>query len=220
LVKRAAGGDETALGEWVGLYWYPLYARSRRQGQSEADAKDMVQTFLIALWAQRGLTQADEGKGRLRTWLLTRFDRFLISEYRRATALKRGAGAAHVAIDWTGAELTYQNEPSLRDTPEALYARTWALTLLEEGIDLLELQYVEKNQGALFAALQPAITGGEERVNYKEQSAKLGKSEEALRTAVATLRVRYKKVLLQVASVRLGITNEEQLGEELRALLK
>lgn len=201
------------------IYWYPLYARSRRDGVSEEDAKDFVQEFLLKIWRQRVLAQADEAKGRLRSWLLTQFKNFVSSEFRKANAVKRGAGAEHLHIDWSGAEHAYQNEPGLSQTPDAIYARTWALTLLEEGFDVVERLYREKGKAVLFEALYPAISGTKERVNYQEQSAKLGKSEEALRKDVEVLRGRYKKALLDVAALRWGITTEEQLGEELRALL-
>ena len=44
LVRRAAI-VHTALGDWLGSYWYPLYAWARKRGASPEDAADGVQGF-------------------------------------------------------------------------------------------------------------------------------------------------------------------------------
>ena len=87
LVRRAAAGDagaRGALGEWLGVYWYPLYAWARRRGLSPEDASDGVQSFLEKMCAQQLLARADITRGKLRSWLLKSFSNHLASEDTRA----------------------------------------------------------------------------------------------------------------------------------------
>ena len=219
LVKRAAAGDAAALGEWLTIYWYPLYAWARRRGLSTEDAADGVQGFLAGMCERKSLGQADESRGRLRSWLLAAFGNHLGMEDRKARREKRGAGAEHVAIDWSGAEHTYQNEPGLSESPDAIYARTWALSLMEEALDVVAAHYETTGRTALFTALVPALEAPLAEATYEQTATALGMSGAAVRKASQRLRERYRKALLDVAAVRLGITTEEQLAEELRGLL-
>ena len=127
LVARAAE-SLNALDELLAIYWYPLYAWARRRGHSPEDASDGVQSFLAKVCERNLMAQADAGRGKLRSWLLKSFTNHLATEHERAHRQKRGGDATHIHIDWTGAESAYLAEPTLASSPEALYARTWALS--------------------------------------------------------------------------------------------
>jgi RNA polymerase sigma-70 factor (ECF subfamily) len=219
LVQRAAGGADTALGEWLRLYWYPLYAWARRRGLSAEDASDRVQGFFEKVCARNLLDRADETRGRLRSWLLKSFTNHLADEAQRARREKRGGGAAHLALDWPAAEAAYLAEPALCIDPDALYARTWALSLLEEALDQVGAHYAATGRAEVFAALLPALDGPLPETTYEEVAASLAMSPAALRQAAVRLRARYRRALLDLAAMRLGITSEAQLEDELRTLL-
>lgn len=222
LVKRAAGIGDTAkdaLGEILSHYWYPLYAWARRRGLTEEDAADGVQSFLKAVIADNLLARASEERGRLRSLLLTAFQRHLTSENRRTRAQKRGGGRVHLTIDWAGAESIYAGEPALRESPEALYARTWAISLMEEAVVRLTAHYEASGRGALLAALLPALEAPLPETTYAEVAASLNLSPGAMRNATLRMRKRYRLILLELASARLGITSEAALQTELRSLL-
>ena len=100
----AAGQDGSAhsreaLAHLCETYWYPLYAFVRRRGLSPADAQDSTQEFFSRLLAGNWLRDADRGKGRFRTFLLTALTRFLANEWDRVHAQKRGGGT--VPCRWT-----------------------------------------------------------------------------------------------------------------------
>jgi hypothetical protein len=42
-------GSQTALSELCRLYWYPLYAFTRRRGHEPPDAQDLTQGFFLHL---------------------------------------------------------------------------------------------------------------------------------------------------------------------------
>ena len=223
LVKRAAsGGDDgrSALGEILLHYWYPLYAWARRSGMSGEDAADGVQSFMEKACATNLLAAAREERGRLRAWLLLCFQRHLKDLRRHDRAAKRGGGAVHLSVDWQGAESIYLAEPAQTETPDALYARAWAVSLMEEGMMRLATHYETSGRGALHAALLPALEGPLPDSTFPETAASLGMTSGSLRSAAVRMRHRYRAILLELASERLGITNEAALAEELRVLLR
>src|SRR5438093_361029 len=65
---------------------------------------------------------------------------FLASEWHRARAFKRGGGAALVSLDGVEAEDRYKLEPSDVASPEAIYDRRWALTVLDQVLMRLEVE--------------------------------------------------------------------------------
>ena len=74
---RGAAIVHTALGDWLGSYWYPLYAWARKRGASPEDAADGVQGFFEYLLSGELLRKARPGEGRFRNFLLVAFRRWL-----------------------------------------------------------------------------------------------------------------------------------------------
>ena len=82
-----------------------LVLRPRRSGRSAEDAKDLTQGFFAVLLDKGWLEAADREKGKLRTFLLTAFRRFMAKEWRRGQAEVRGGMVALVSWEEGGAEL-------------------------------------------------------------------------------------------------------------------
>lgn len=221
LVKRAVF-QNTALDEWIGLYWYPLYAWARRRGMAEADAADGVQSFLHRLCEKSLLAQADANRGRLRNWLLTAFGNHLRTQAEHAQRLKRGGGAEHLSIDWAAVEMSYQTHSAMIPTsaPEAIYARTWALTLMDEALERVRNHYVSSGRDKLYDVIAPALEESLPDQTYAEAAIQLDTNATALRQAVLRLRQRYRRTLIEIASERLGIQGEARVSAEIRAMLE
>lgn len=115
LVNQAQlGGQATvakAMMQLCQLYWYPLYAYVRRSGQSRENAEDLTQGFFARLLEKDLLASACQEKGRLRSYLLTALKRYMINEWKRASAEKRGGGLEAVPIDLDQGEDRYEHEP-------------------------------------------------------------------------------------------------------------
>ena len=88
-------------------YWYPIYAYTRRAGRAPHDAEDLTQEFFARLLKKEWLLAASPEKGRFRTFLLMALKRFMVNEWRRATAQKRGGGERPLPLDTTDAERRY-----------------------------------------------------------------------------------------------------------------
>ena len=142
LVLAAADAEDThgreALAKLCQVYWYPLYAFVRRQGHSPHDAQDLTQEFFTRLLEKDYLGDVDRSKGKFRSFLLAALKHFLSKEWARAKTLKRGGGHTLVPLDALSAEDRYRREPEDNATPERLFERRWALTLLDQVLTRLE----------------------------------------------------------------------------------
>jgi RNA polymerase sigma-70 factor (ECF subfamily) len=218
LVRRAATGGES-LEIWAAACWYPLYAWARRKDWEPEDAADAVQEFLGKICTRGLLAQADPARGKFRSWVLTAFGNHLSSRRSGARTLKRGGGAAHVSLDLGGLEEFYQTDMVAVTDPAQAYTRAWALTLMDEALARLADYFAAGGREALFEALLPTLEAPFADTTYEEVGARLGLSSGALRQAALRFRQRYRRLLLDVAGERLGITSEARLAEELRELL-
>lgn len=207
---------DTALETLCRTYWYPLYAFARRRGSSPEDAADRTQEFFSRLLEKEYLASADREKGRFRAFLLTMFKRFLSKEREREQARKRGGGWKRLSIDVEAGERRYGHEPADDWTPEALYERRWALTLLEQVIERLQRDYEAKGKGRLFELCKPFLTGTGAGPPYENIARDLDMNETAVRVAVHRLRDRYRELLTR--EVAQTITEEGAVDEELNYL--
>ncbi len=216
-VQDANTIGESALAEICQLYWYPLYAYVRRKGYSREDAEDLTQGFFAKLLARQDFAGLDRARGKLRSYLLTALDHHLSSYHRHAKAEKRGGGRAVLSIDFERAEKRYQNEPQESQTPEAMFERRWATTLLESVMRALAAEQVAKGKGEQFAILGRYITFKSGEAPYREVGETLGVSEGNARIMVHRLRQRYGELLK--AHVASTVRDPSQVREELHHLM-
>ena len=224
----AAGKQNTpesrrALSDLCRLYWYPVYAFVRRRGYDADEALDLTQGFFTRLIDKNDLAAADRNRGRFRAWLLTAVKHYLANEWDKATAEKRGGGRAVFSfdIDSDDAECRYRREPAHQVTPERIFDRRWALTLLEQTLTMLQTESEQEGKKDLFAALKPTLTADvrdSSDPSYRDLAAQLGTSEGALKVAAHRLRRRYRELLRgQIAET---VEREEDVDEEIRDLFE
>ena len=216
---RAAGdrslpASDASLESLCRSYWYPLYAFARRRGYSSEDAGDLTQGFFIRLLEKEFLKSADADLGRFRSFLLTVFKRFLSKDRDRRKALKRGGGKLSFSIDFEDGENRYRFEPVDDWTPEKIFHRRWALTLLDDVLAQLEKTYEDKENSALFATCKVYLT--QKGPPYAEIAQQLDISQGAARLAVHRLRKRYRELL--VAAVADTVDDPESIEDELEYL--
>lgn len=222
-VVLAASDDDTsqarrALACLCEAYWYPLYAYTRRCGHSPEDAQDLTQAFFAQLIGHNWVARADPHKGRFRSFLLMVMKRFLAKEWEKAKTLKRGGQASMVALGLDSAETRYSQELADTSTPEQVFEKQWALTLLESVLKRLRGDYARDGKGALFEVLEPCIVGGREGQPYAKLAAELGMTEGAVKVAVCRLRERYRSCLKE--EIAQTVASPAQAEEELRHLFR
>jgi RNA polymerase sigma-70 factor (ECF subfamily) len=183
----------TALAELCQAYWYPLYAFVRRRGHAADDAQDLTQAFFAHVLEHEAIGRATADKGRFRTFLLAALKNYLANEWDKARAQKRGGGETIISLDHAAAEERYRHEPSHDLTPERLFERRWALTLLDQVLAKLQQEYHADGKAELFEALKPALVGGGD--SYALLAARLGRSEGAMKVAAHRLRQSYRALI-------------------------
>jgi RNA polymerase sigma-70 factor (ECF subfamily) len=220
VVLAAAGGEDPhaqeALSRLCQVYWYPLYAFVRRQGHAPPEAQDLTQEFFARLLAKHWLDDVDRAKGKFRSFLLAALKHFLANERARAHRLKRGGGQQLVSLDMASAENRYAGEPADPLTPEKVYERHWALTLLEQTLDRLCREYEAAGKGLLFNQLQGSLTGEKTLAPYAQLARQLAMTEGALKVAVHRLRHRYRELLRE--EIAQTVTSPAEIDEEIRYL--
>ncbi len=215
--EQSSPQAERALEGICTIYWFPLYAYIRRRGHSPEDAEDLTQEFFRQLLEKNWIADADREKGKLRAFLITALKHFMTSEWRKATAQKRGGGQVHLSIDSQMAEGRYAaatSSPSIE--AEALFDHQWALTLLELTVQRLKNEYRDAGKSDEFAALKDGLFLSHQSVDYPALALRLGKTENALRVMVHRLRKRFRE--LYRTEVAQTLPPGADLDEEMRHL--
>jgi RNA polymerase sigma-70 factor (ECF subfamily) len=208
---------DDALAQLCSTYWYPLYAFIRRQGASPHDAQDLTQEFFARLLARNWLDQADREKGKFRWFLLGAVKHFLARERERDATAKRGGGKVHIPLDEILAEKRYGLEPATDLTPEKLFERTWALTLLARVREQLREHYDKAGKRERFARLECFLPGDHEKRAYADFARELGVSEGALRVELHRMKETYRQLLR--TEIARTVSTPTEIDEELRHLI-
>ena len=180
-----------ALTDLCAIYWYPVYAFIRRQGFAADRVQDLTQEFFVRLLEKEFLAGVDRGKGRFRSFLLAACKHFLSNQRDRARAKKRGGGREFISIDLDHAENRYRLEPADDLTPEKLFQRRWAVTLLDQVLEALRNESVRMGKGDQFDHWKVFLTG-DKGSSHREAAEKLEMTEGAFKVAVHRLRKRYR----------------------------
>ena len=224
-VVLAAGESESppaaeALEKLCRTYWYPLYAYLRRRGYRHEDAQDLTQGFLFQLLERKSFTRVHKGRGRFRSFLLAGLNYYLIDERFRANAKKRGGGGRVFSLDAQTADERYRLEPVDDLSPDKLFERQWALTLLHTVLDRLEQEFREAGKGELFDRLRGLLVAGTVQETYAAAGADLGMTGEAVRKAVYRMRDRYHELFREeIAHTLAEPVDIEEETRHLRAVL-
>ena len=208
---------QAALERLCQAYWAPLYAYLRRRGHKPQEAQDLTQEFFARLLEKRSIEQADPASGRFRTFLLTSLQHFVIDEWRKTTRQKRGGDHMVFSCDAQAAEQLYAADLTDDLTPEKVYERRWAATLVERVLSTLGEEYTAAGKGRLFELLKDSLWGERLSTPYAELAVQIGLTEGALKVAVHRLRRRCRELLR--AEVAQTVVRPEEIDEELRHLL-
>lgn len=209
-------GASDALSRLCESYWYPLYVFVRRQVGDADEAQDFTQAFFARLLEQRTVEAADQNRGRFRAFLLTACKRFLINEWHKERAAKRGGGRRPLSIDFESGESKYSLVAVDPTTAEQLYERQWAITLLERVMERLRTEYAAKHRLPYFDTLKQFLAGASQAVSYAEAARTLGISETNAKVAAHRMRQRYREMLR--AEIAQTVERPDEVEEEIRDL--
>jgi RNA polymerase sigma-70 factor (ECF subfamily) len=220
MAAGAAAGDRPAeaMARLCEAYWYPLYTYVRRTGHGVDDSQDLTQEFFARVLERHYLNDADRDRGRFRSFLLASLKHFLANEWDRARAQKRGGGKIPISLDTSSAEDRYRFEPVESLTPEVLFDRRWAMTLLDRALARLDREYASARRPEVFIRIKDLLLADGPRVRYESAAAELKMSESALKVAVHRARRRFGEILRSEVAETVATPADAQA--EIRYLLR
>jgi RNA polymerase sigma-70 factor (ECF subfamily) len=205
-----------ALAQLCENYWFPLYAFVRRTGRPAEDAQDLTQEFFAHLLTKRLFAKADRQKGRFRSFLLATLKHFLADQDDRKRAQKRGGGRKVISFDGLDAETRYRLEPATELTPEKLFEKQWALSLLAQVLMRLRDEMAAEGKSSLFDALKDTLNGSR-TMPYSAIGDEMRMSEGAVKVAAHRLRRRYRSLLRE--EIAQTVASPAEIKDEIRYLL-
>lgn len=209
--------DSRALSDFCESYWPPLYAFLRHRRYSPADAQDLVQAFFVHLLEKDILERADREKGRLRTFLLSSLQNFLINEHERSTTQKRGGNFRILSLNDSLPELEAAMQTTAHLDDVNCFDLTWATRVVTQAWQRLADSLIAEGKSQLLNELKPFLTGGTATIpNQEEVAESIGVPVATLRTWISRLRQRYRDALR--AEVASTLANPDDVDEELKYL--
>jgi RNA polymerase sigma-70 factor (ECF subfamily) len=215
--RGASPNAEAALEKLCRAYWQPLFAYLRRRRYNFHDAQDLAQEFFARLLLQNSLGSVDRERGKFRSFLLASLNHFLANEHERASAAKRGGGQWLLSLDDPGVQAALAFEPDSNLSPERVYERRWAITVLEQAFARLRSESSAAGRSRLFDQLKDFLADGTDHGDYQVLAGKLGMTANAVSVAVHRLRQRYRDMVRDEVARTVG--SPDEIDEEVRHLM-
>ena len=216
---RRFSDAKSALSDLCAAYYAPVFQFLYREGRTEDQARELAQEFFARLLARGGVESADPARGRFRSFLLGAVKHFLGDLRDRELAAKRGGGEIPVSIH---AETDTESGLAIPDTshssPDLLFDRQWAITLLDRALNKLAAEHADAGNSNQFEMLKPWLTGDAEDLSQREVAKKLGMNEGAVKVAVHRLRKRFRELVK--AEIAATTNDPSQVQDELRYLIE
>jgi len=219
VIHAGDSGDpasQDALETLCQRYWRPVYSYIRHRGCDANAAEDLTQSFFAQLLEKRSLKAADPERGRFRSFLLASVRNFLSDSRDKERAQKRGGDQHFIPLDFSETE-NLKHEPADGITPEAVFERQWANSVLAEVFNRLRKEAIEGQALERFERLEGFLTGELEGTRQSQVAEELGMNAETLRVAIHRLRKRFGRLLRE--QVAQTVADPEQVDDEIRFLL-
>jgi len=120
-----------------------------------------------------------------------------------------------VPLEFSSGEERYQREPGHDETPERIFERRWALSMLERVIGRLRDEFVHHGRPEHFERLKVFLLG-ESEAPYAALAHEMNTSEGALKVAIHRLRKRYRDLFRQ--EIADTVADPAEIDSELRYL--
>jgi len=219
-IVQARGGDtlaQDAIARLCQKYWYPLYAFLRRRGRSTEDAQDLTQGFFLRFLGGKAFEGFNPENGKLRSYLLGALKHYETDQRRAENTQKHGGQYDFISFEWLQAEAQYAGEPKDIDSPDLLYDRRWAVTLLESVQKELRDEFAKKGKGGIFDVLHPFMDRSAVDSSLDQAAERLGMAKSAVKMAVSRMRKRRRQILRD--HIALTVATPDLIDDEIGYLI-
>lgn len=207
---------EKALDALCQQYWLPIYAYVKRKAGTSADAEDLTQGFFEKIIAGDLLERAEEGRGKLRSFLLACLENYMHGEWYKGKAQKRGGNVTVLNIDAENADQLLAGYDSQDLSPASAFDQAWAIALIQTIHEQLAAEYAARGKADDFEVMRDYLAWNERKRSYAEGCEALGVTEAALKQSVRRMRQRFGKLLRK--QLAYTTETEAQVEEEIRSL--
>ncbi len=217
LIDAAAKGGPAgreAFSAIAAVYWKPAYKHVRiRWRRSNEEAKDVVQGFFVALLEDDILARFDPEKARLRTYLRSCLDHFVLKQDEAAARLKRGGGVAFTSFDFEAAD---RELAAATPSPEDVFFREWQREIFALALEDLRAFCEAKGKQVQHAIFTRYDLAEGARPGYAELAAEFGIAATSVTNYLAWTRRELRRLALERLN---GITSgDRESRAELRFL--
>ena len=222
-VILAARSDDPAVRSWAietiaAAYWKSVYKYVRMKWNIDADdAADFTQDFFTRLLEKEILDSYDPGRGRLRTFLRTCADRLFMNQARDSRRLKRGAGTAHLPLDFEEAEQELVTV-SRSESPEDCFDKEWVCSLFALGVQRLRASCEAGGKMIHFELFERHdLEDADPRPSYVQLATDFGLAATDVTNYLSFARREFRRCVLD--QLREMTATEEEFRREAQALL-
>lgn len=218
LAKAESDEGRKALADLCDAYYEPVVAYLRSVFRDADAARDMSHAFFAKMLGGGTIETAEQERGRFRFYLLGAVKHFVAHQHEAERRLKRGGDQVPLSLDADTSEFpALQVSGDARLSPEAVFDRQWAVTVLGRAIVKLQADCAGQGKAELFDHLRPWLLG---ESGYGDQSAvagTLGLSASALKVTVHRMRHRFRQCVKE--EIAGTLRDEATVEDEMRSLL-
>ena len=218
LAKDESEDGRGALADLCTAYYEPVVAYLRSVLRDADAARDTGHAFFAEMLAGGTIHTADPERGRFRFYLLGAVKHFLAHRREAEMRLSRGGGIRPLSLDAESPESPALNVPEdARHSPEAVFDRQWAVTVLARAMEMLKAECAEEKKSPLFDQLRPWLVGESGYGDQAAAAAALGLSASAMKVTVHRMRHRFRQCVK--AEIAGTLKDESAVEDEMRSLL-
>jgi len=214
-IVQAQGSEQERKGAFQDLlaaYWQPLYFYVRRRGTDVEAAQEKIQAFYLHLLEKDFVSKLNPEVGRLRNYLKTSLNNFLVDEHQKSQRQKRGGDVATVTMDFEVAENALGSVP---EDPEKAYNRQWAMKVMGRCLERLREEYDTGERSGPFTVLEQLFQFGE-LPPYAEIAKEYEMSVSQVKVFVHRARARFRNMVLE--EVAHTVSDSEEVDAEVNEL--
>lgn len=203
-----------SLHKLLSAYWRPVYVYIRAAwSKSNEDAKDLTQEFLSRLLESDFLQGYDRERGRFRFYLKGALRHFLLDQNKSDLRKVRGGDRTTISLDADPPPL-----PAEGGTPEELFDREWAQTLLDVALERVRLQLQKEKRDIAWKVFDLYEVSSPEsgELSVREVAERMKISDSEARGHLKYVRLLVKEALQRRASDT--VASQDDLYRELKEL--
>lgn len=191
--KADSPEGQRALTELCHAYYEPVAEFLRCELRNTDAARDLAHDFFANTLGGGAIMNAEQERGRFRSYLLGAVKHFLSHRRVAARRQKRGGGAESFSLNDTHAGEARAIPDAGVLSPDAAFDRQWAVTVLNRGLDALRAECMADGRETFFDQVKPLLTGDSVHGEQARLAVACGMNLVAFRMAVHRIKKRLRE---------------------------